>query len=353
MTYFRKNIDLMTGYVPGEQPAPGTKLVKLNTNENPYPPSPAALDALRHFDADLLRRYPDPMATAFRQAAGDVLGLPVDWILAGNGSDDLLTMICRSLAGEGDTVSFAIPTYVLYETLAKIQDALVVAVPFDATYALPVDALVEARASITFVANPNSPSGTMASADELRALAERAGGVVVIDEAYADFASANCLDLARELPNVIVLRTLSKSYSLAGLRLGFAVANPQLLEGLRKVKDSYNVDALACAVGTAAIADQAYMRTNVRKIVSSRTELTAELTRRGFAVWPSEANFIMARVPGGLGKRAYEALKARGVLVRYFHQDQMYDKLRITVGAAEQNRALLDAIDDAELGKPT
>jgi len=206
---------------------------------------------------DLLRRYPHPMAERFRKTAAGVLGVEAEWILAGNGSDDLLTMICRACLEPGRNAACPVPTYVLYETLTTIQDAEVVEVPSNEDYDLPVDGLLAAAAAVTFIASPNSPSGTMPAPGDLERLADGLDGVLVVDEAYVDFASANALDLVRTFDNVIVLRTLSKSYSLAGLRLGFGVAQPALLNGLIKVKDSYNVDAVACAVGEAAMADQA------------------------------------------------------------------------------------------------
>jgi len=346
MSYFRDNIDAMNAYVPGEQPAPGATVVKLNTNESPYPPSAAALAVLRDFDDDLLRRYPHPYAQTFREAAAEVLGFESDWILPGNGSDDLLTMLMRSIAERGRPVVFPMPTYVLYRTLAEIQDAEVVEVPFDDEYNLPVDGLAEAGGAVTLVANPNSPSGTMASNDQLADLAGRLDGVLVVDEAYVDFADSNALDLVRRFDNVIVLRTLSKSYSLAGLRLGFGVACPGLLDGLAKVKDSYNVNALSCAVGAAAMRDQAHMTANTRRIRASRAKLTGDLEALGFAVLPSQSNFLLARPAGGEGAALYEALKARGILVRYFNEPRLDDKLRITVGADEQNAALIDALTD-------
>jgi len=346
MTYFRENVEAMSPYVPGEQPAPGTKVVKLNTNENPYPPSPKALAVLADFDGDLLRRYPHPYAAAFREAAGEVLGVTADWILPGNGSDDLLTMLMRSLTEPGRSVVFPMPTYVLYRTLAEIQGAEVVEVPFDEAYTLPVDALADADGAVTLIANPNSPSGTMASNEQLADLAGRLSGVLVVDEAYGDFADSTALPLTRDFDNVIVLRTLSKSYSLAGLRLGFGVGNPALLTGLAKVKDSYNVGVLACAVGTAAMRDQAHMAANAERICASRAKLTADLEALGFAVLPSQSNFLLARPADGDGGRLYEALKARGILVRYFNQPQLDDKLRITVGTDEQNAALVTALGE-------
>jgi len=346
MTYFRRNIERMAGYVPGEQPAPGSKVVKLNTNENPYPPSPRAMEVLRGLDADALRRYPDPSAARFRQAAAEALGVPVGSLIAGNGSDELLTMILRAFVGPGDVVAYPVPTYVLYRTLAEIQEGVAVELPYPDDYALPGEALVKAGAAVTFVAGPNSPSGTTYPIEQLDDLAGRIRGVLVVDEAYVDFADADCLELARRRDNVVVLRTLSKGYSLAGLRLGLAAAAPGLLEGLWKVKDSYNVDAVACAVGAAAVADQAHKNANAERVRASRAALAKDLESLGFRVWPSQANFLLARPPAGDAERLYEGLKSRGVLVRYFKQPRLEDKLRITVGTDEQDEALIAALKD-------
>ena len=204
---------------------------------------------------------------------------------------------------------------------------------------------------MTFVVTPNSPTGATATADELDALAGKLDGVLVIDEAYADFADGNALTVARRRPNVIVLRTLSKGYSLAGLRMGFGVANPALQAGLLKTKAIYNVGALPAAVGAAAMADQAYHDECVGRIRAERARLGEGLTGRGFEVWPSEGNFLMVGVPGGDGKAACEGLKARRVLVRYFEKDRMRDKLRISIGTPSENDALLAAIDAAGIGR--
>lgn len=344
MTYFRENIEKMAGYVPGEQPPPGAKVIKLNTNENPYPPSPAAVEVMRSLDGDALRRYPDPLATRFRQVVSETLGLPVDCIIAGNGSDELLTMILRAFVGPGGVVAYPAPTYVLYRTLTEIQDGRCVEVPYDDEYSLPAEELAAAGAAVTFVATPNSPSGTTYSLEQLDDLAGRVAGVLVVDEAYADFADGGCLDLARRRSNAIVLRTLSKGYSLAGLRLGFGVAEPSLLEGLWKVKDSYNVDAVACAVGAAAFADQAHKTANAERVKASRAALADDLAGLGFRVWPSQANFLLARPAKGNAEEIHQALKDRGILVRYLKQPRLEDKLRITVGADEQNAALIQAL---------
>lgn len=351
MTYFRPTIHAMSGYVPGEQPAPDSKVIKLNTNENPYPPSPQALKVLQEFSGELLRRYPDPMAGAFRQSTSQVLGIPADWILVGNGSDDLLTMIFRACTEPGRRVVYPMPTYVLYRTLAQFQDAECVEVPYPEDYSLPVEALIEAQGAVTFIASPNSPSGTLASVELLDKLATHLSGVLVIDEAYIDFAEQDALALVQQHDNVIVLRTLSKGYSLAGLRLGFGVANPTLLEGLIKVKDSYNVDAIACAVAAAAITDQDHKNLNAQKVKTSRTELANALSQFGFDVFPSQANFLLVRPPSGNAAFLYQRLKQQGIFVRYFNQPKLTDKLRITVGTPEQNEMLLQALDEALTAK--
>ncbi|MGB3237975.1 MAG: histidinol-phosphate transaminase [Geitlerinemataceae cyanobacterium] len=345
MSYFRPTIDAISGYVPGEQPSANVRVIKLNTNENPYPPSPKAMQVLRDFDGELLRRYSDPMASAFRHAASQVLGVPADWILAGNGSDDLLTMIMRACTEPGRKVVYPMPTYVLYRTLAEIQGADVVEVPFPDDYSLPVEKLIEAQGAVTFIASPNSPSGTAISLELLDKLASQLSGVLVIDEAYVDFAQSSALELVKTCENVIVLRTLSKGYSLAGLRLGFGIANPTLLSGLIKVKDSYNVDALACAVGAAAIADCDHKNRHAEKVKTDRSRLTQELQELGFEVLPSQANFVLARSPNSTSAASlYQQLKQQGILVRYFPQPRLDDKLRITVGTPEENSALLEAL---------
>lgn len=344
-SFFRPAVDAMTGYIPGEQPKPGTQVIKLNTNENPYPPSPAAMAVLQTLSGEWLRRYPDPYARDFCAAVSQALGVPADWILVGNGSDDVLNLLVRACAeGSDRPIVYPTPTYVLYRTLAAIQPAAVVEIPYDEGFQLPIEALVAAQGAITFIASPNSPSGHLVSLDDLRDLARRVPGILAIDEAYADFAESNALPLLQDFNNVIILRTLSKGYSLAGLRLGFGIAHPSLLAGLFKVKDSYNIDAIAIQVGTAAMHDQAYKNACADRVKQSRTKLTANLQALGFSVYPSQANFVLAVPPQGNAEQIYLALKDQGILVRYFNQPGLSDKLRITVGTDEQNAALLQAL---------
>lgn len=345
MGYFRFSIDAMTGYVPGEQPAPGTKIVKLNTNENPYPPSPQVANALQTINIDVLRRYPDPSANMFRQAVSDALQVPADWVIVGNGSDDILNLLVRACAeGRDRKVVYPMPTYVLYKTLSAIQTADVVEIPYPQSFQLPLEALIAANGAITFIASPNSPSGHVVPLDDLRALAKNVSGIVVIDEAYVDFAEFSALPLVHEFENVVVLRTLSKGYSLAGLRMGFGIANPTLLAGLFKVKDSYNVDAIAIALGTAAIRDQTYKNACANQIKASRAKLSLDLKHLGFSVLESHGNFVLATPSNHSAESLYLALKDQGILVRYFKQPGLDDKLRISVGTEEENNILIEAL---------
>ena len=334
----------MAPYAPGRQPAPGTQVVKLNTNENPYPPSPRGLEALGQIDGERLRRYPHPLAAEFQRAVADVLNIDPNWVLPANGSDDLLTILMRATAGPGRAVVYPSPTYVLYRTLAAIQDAPVLEVPFDDDYTLPVQELLAAQGMLTIVANPNSPSGTAASVDELAELATTLEGLLVVDEAYVAFADGDALELTKNHDNVVVLRTLSKSHGLAGLRLGFAIAQPPIIDTLVKVKDSYNVDTIAMHVGAAALIDIEYTQRVVERIKTSRHQLTETLQRLGCRVWPSQANFVLVRPPGNNANEIYQQLEALGILVRYFAEPALSDTLRISIGTEAELEALVEAL---------
>jgi histidinol-phosphate aminotransferase len=347
MGYFRPAIDATTGYVPGEQPPPGVPIIKLNTNENPYPPSPHALAVLRDFASEGLRRYPDPFAQEFCQAVSVALGVPADWVIVGNGSDDLLNVLVRACAeGSDRPVVYPMPTYVLYRTLATLQPATAIEIPYGPNFQLPIAELVAAKGALTLIATPNSPSGHVVPLADLRQLAQQATGVVVIDEAYVDFAETTALSLVQEFAHVIVLRTLSKGYALAGLRLGFGIAHPQLLAGLFKVKDSYNIDAIAIAVGAAAMRDQAYKQARADQVKQSRSHLTADLRQLGFTVLDSHGNFVLATPPAGNAEMLHSQLKARGILVRYFNQAGLTDKLRISIGTEVQNQRLVAVLKE-------
>lgn len=351
---FREAIERMTGYVPGEQPR-GMKLVKLNTNENPYPPSPKVVEAICAAAEAGLQRYPDPAATAFRTRAAEVLKthnaeITPDWILCGNGSDDILTIVTRTFVDQGKAVRYPWPTYLLYKTLAEIQGVRHEAVPLEPDWTVGfelTDPSPDVR--LVYLANPNSPSGTLLAPGEVAAIADALECPVLVDEAYVDFAETNCLDLVRTNERVLVSRTLSKSYGLAGLRFGYVVAQPHVVAQLAKVKDSYNCDTLSIAGATAAIDDQAWLADNVAKVIAERERLDAGLRAAGFDTVPSSANFVWATHPSGQHQTIYENLKAAGVLVRYIRHTGWRggdDGLRVSVGTPEQTDALLSLLAD-------
>jgi histidinol-phosphate aminotransferase len=343
----RPIIASMSPYVPGEQPQ-DKRYIKLNTNENPYPPSPRVLDAIRAAASEDLRLYPDPMANVLRDRAAGVYGVQRENILVGNGSDELLMLVMRACVATGDRVVFPTPTYSLYDTLVTIQGGEIVRIPYPPDFALP-PAIAGTGARLTFICNPNAPSGTAVSIADLDALAARLAGVLVIDEAYVDFTEATALPLVHRHGNVIVLRTFSKSFSLAGLRIGLAFGPPSLITELSKVKDSYNINRLSIVAATAALDDYAWMEANVAKIRRTREVLSTRLRALGFDVLPSQTNFVLARTPGRSCAALYRGLKDRGILVRYFDTPELDDAVRITVGTDAETEALLAALE--EMGK--
>ena len=361
----RKIIRRLKPYTPGEQPDPAlqSQIIKLNTNENPYPPSVAVLDALRAVDAETLRRYPSPTALRFRQVAAGVHGLSPSHVIATNGGDELLrlaiTVFCDPRRqGPSDSqisgLGICVPTYSLYEVLAAIHDTPVVRIPLAEAFALPVDLaerLNREGVQLAIITNPHAPSGHLEAVDRLDAVAKQFRGVVLIDEAYVDFANRDALSLLlgpNPRKNVLLLRSLSKGYGLAGLRVGYGLGDPQLIATLVKVRDSYNTDVLSQVAAVAALEHRDEAAQTWRTVIKQRQWLHGELVGHGFRVFPSEANFLLV-VPPPTGPEArviYESLEQRGVLVRYFDQDRLCDKLRITVGTPEQNRELLAALDE-------
>jgi histidinol-phosphate aminotransferase len=329
----------MAGYTPGEQ-VNWANVVKLNTNENPYPPSPRVVEAIQSaLTANSLRKYPQPFGDEFRKAASEILKVDPDSILIGNGSDDLLTILTRTFVPEGGRIVSPSPSYSLYKSLAEIQGATFETIPFQADWSLP-SPWPKPGANLTFLPNPNSPSGTALPIAAVEHFVAEAGGPVVLDEAYADFCDWNGLSLPFKNPNVIVTRSFSKYYALAGIRFGFAVADPTLIREFGKVKDSYNCDVLSLSAATAAIRDQAYYAGLRAKILATRERMTTALGGLGFTVTPSHANFVWCRREKPV-KPVYEALKTAGILVRYMNYTGYGDGLRITVGTDEEIDRLL------------
>lgn len=345
MGYFRPEIEAIAGYKPGEQPQ-GGKFIKLNTNENPYPASSKVAEAIRQRLDQGLEKYPDPIGTAFRIRAAEVLGVEPDWILCGNGSDDILTILTRGFVGDGEWLRLPTPSYILYKTLAEIQGADSEEIQFNEDWTLPESfGTASNHLKLAFLPNPNSPSGTVVPKEQLRTIADSLPCPILIDEAYADFADDNCIDLVKENEKIMVSRTLSKSYALAGLRFGFLVAQPQIIEQLMKVKDSYNCDALSLAGGLAAIDDQKWVAENKAKIVATRARMTKRLREMGFTVPDSQANFVWATQPGVKLKPIYEFLKQNHVLIRYMQYPGITEGIRISVGTDGQTDVCLDLIE--------
>ncbi len=342
MSYFRDNVERADGYVPGYQPK-AADVVKLNTNENPYPPSPRVLEALAEIRPEQLRRYPDPLGNAFREAAAELNGLEPDNIMCCNGGDDLLSIAIRACCDEGRPVAYPVPTYSLYPVLANLEGCPTVEIPFDEEFNLPAR-LAKTQAALTIVCNPNAPTATFVRIEELASLADELAGVLLVDEAYVDFAEQDGVELVREFDNVVILRSMSKGYSLAGIRFGYAMAQKDLIAGLLKVKDSYNVDAVAIALATAAVKDQPYFRENVEKVKKARRTLTEQLRSLGFEVADSCTNFVLARVKDASASAIHEQLAERNIFVRYFNSPGLSDKLRISIGTEEQHERLLAAL---------
>lgn len=334
----------MQPYVPGEQPQ-GGKFIKLNTNENPYAPSPKVIAAIQEAAAARLERYPDPLGTAFRIRAAEVLGVEPDWILCGNGSDDILTIVTRAFVGSGERLRLPYPSYILYRTLAQLQGAEWEEVHFENDFSLGAEfSKMPERLKLVFLPNPNSPSGTVIAPEVIAEVANQLDCPLLVDEAYGDFAECNCLELVKQNPRVMVSRTLSKSYGLAGLRFGFLVAQPEMIQMLRKVKDSYNCDAISLAGATAAIDDQAWLLSNRAKIIATRTSMAKRLRELGFEVTESQANFVWCTLSGRAVQPLYESLKRDKVLVRYMNYPGWGDGLRISVGTDDQADACIELL---------
>lgn len=335
-----KSVRKLEAYTPGEQPK-AKNVVKLNTNENPYPPSPKCAAVLKNFDLDRLRRYPDPVFTELRAELAKLNGCKPENIFVGNGSDEVLSVAAKTFVEDDEAIGSLDPSYSLYKTLADIRN-----VPWVGVDCAQVRKFDDPKVSLFLWTNPNAPTGVFAPKKQIAAFAKKFKGVVIVDEAYADFAKENCMDMAvkRGNANLMVMRTFSKSYSLAGLRVGYCVGPVELIDAMYKVKDSYNIDALAQAVALAAVKDQRWMLKNTAKVVKTRAWFAAELEKRGWDVLPSEANFVFAKPPAGNAAEIFTALKKRNVFVRYFSAPKTAERIRITIGTDAQMKTLLKYI---------
>ncbi|MDY6861665.1 MAG: histidinol-phosphate transaminase [Thermodesulfobacteriota bacterium] len=312
----------------------------MNTNENPYPPSPEVIEAIKQETNNLIRRYPPSLADSLLVKASEVFNIDPDRIIAGNGCDEILSIITRSIVGPGDRVLIFTPTYTLYKTLVNIQDGNIIDFQYQEDFRLPESGFPQ-DTRLTFLCNPHSPSGVFCEIDKVSDFAKKLKGILVLDEAYVDFAEDNGLRLLKKHENVIILRSMSKSFSLAGMRIGFAMAQKPLIEQLLKVKDSYNLNRVSIRAGIAALNDISWMKKNRKQIIDTRNRLTSFLMNEGFVVYSSQANFVLARMPGKSLKNIYEKLKEKKIFVRYFNTSRLYDCIRITVGDNEEVNELI------------
>ena len=354
--YQRPNIERMTGYTWGEQPS-DMDTIKLNTNENPYPASPAVDATLRNLSAADLRRYPQPTADPLRQAIAEQHGVVREQVVVTNGGDEALRLALTTFVEPGKPIAMAEPSYSLYPVLADIHDAEVLRIDLDDTWRLTpdfADRANHAGTQLTCIVNPHAPSGTLMDVSELSALASDLEGVLLIDEAYVDFVAPsmryNAIDLVNNHDNVLILRTFSKGYSLAGMRLGYLLGPESLIEPIvTKTRDSYNIDHVSQAVGLAAFTDQEHASATWQKVREQRDFLTKALHQLGLKCPPSQANFLLVSVEPSSkldAESIYESLKARGVLVRYFAGERLKDKLRISIGSSTENEILISHLTD-------
>ncbi|MEO7151331.1 MAG: histidinol-phosphate transaminase [Burkholderiaceae bacterium] len=349
--YWSRVVHGLTPYVPGEQPPSTAALVKLNTNENPYPPSPRALDAIRAATDDTLRLYPDPTGFALRAAVARRCGVQAAQVFVGNSSDEVLAHTFVALLNHGPErpLLFADISYGFYPVYCALYGIAHTRLALADDFSLCIDDYIRAEGGAVIVANPNAPTGiALPRAEIARLLVACPDRVVVVDEAYVDFGAESCLPLVEAHPNLLVVHTLSKARSLAGLRVGYAVGQTHLIEALTRVKDSFNsypLDRLALAGATAAIDDEAYFDAARERVMASRERLVEGLAGLGFEVLPSLANFVFARHAAQRGAALAASLRGRGVLVRHFeHPKRIADFLRITVGTDVQCDALLTAL---------
>lgn len=355
----RASIRKLHAYTPGEQPKI-KGLVKLNTNENPYPPSPKVLRAIKAAVDGRLRLYPNPTAQPLREALAKMHRCRPENIIVGNGSDELLALATRAFVEpvsaskaertkSQNLVQYFTPSYSLYPVLADIQNAVRNPVPLLADFGIPSPAMLKRdgqwdfAAALSLVTTPNAPSGRGYSTKELEALCRKQKGVLILDEAYVDFADEDALQLALRHPHVIVSRTFSKAYSLCFQRIGYFVAHPDLIAALDKIRDSYNVNGLGQVAAVTTLSDLNFYRRNFERVKATRSWLINQLSLLGFETLPSQSNFILTRPPNPDAQEWLHRLRAEKILVRWFDYPEIRDRLRITIGTQAEARALVAA----------
>ncbi len=344
MKYWNSTLKNMDEYIPGEQPANIDEFIKLNTNENPFPPSNFSLEAIKKEVSGKLRRYPEATADTLRSVFAEQNNINKENIFIGNGSDEVFTLIFRGFIEKTGLAAFAYPSYSLYDTLAQANAVPFEKIDLNKDFSYNLNAFLEKKYDLVIIANPNNPTGTYCSTDEIRSFLEKYEGLLVVDEAYIDFYGGSVIELIREYDNLIVTRSFSKSYSLAGLRVGLAIAHRDIIRGFMKIKDSYNVDMLAIAGAAGALKDTKTFKYNLQMVTDNKEYLEERLKDFGFEVTPSRGNFLFVKHPDISAEALYEELKNRRILVRHFKGRWQSEYLRITVGTMMEAKTLCKEI---------
>ena len=340
----RKSVERLNEYVPGEQPL-DKNFIKLNTNENPYLPSPDVLDILSMIEISNLNKYPDPNSTELKKTIAELHNCSADEVFIGNGSDEILSLSVKAFVENNEIIGFFNPSYSLYSVLSDIENIRYELINLDDNFEF--DGQFEKDIKLLLIANPNAPTGISLTSDIILNIVNNHNGVLIIDEAYADFADKNYIHLALDRENCLVTRSLSKSYSLAGIRCGYCIGNKKLISALNKIKDSYNINYITQEIARVAVLDQRTMKANVQAINETKIILKNKLKEFGFKVFDSDANFLWTKPLGISANKLYESLKMRNILVRYFKDNpKTSDYLRITIGTAPEIFKLIDTIDD-------
>lgn len=344
--YCADHIKNLEPYIPGYQPEAGDRILKLNSNENAYPPSPQVIQAMSEAVNENLRLYPNSRALGLRRKLAEVYSLEQNEVFASNGADEIITLIFRTFTEPGDLVAFSYPTYTYYASSAQIHNVAYHFVETDDDFRINLNDYLDIKARLVFLANPNAHTGLVVTPTQIETFLAAYDGLLVVDETYIDFAEpgTSVYQLIRQYDNLIVLRTFSKAFSLCGIRVGYAFARPELVEALDMTKDSYNVAYLNQVAAVAALNDYAYMVDNAAKIRATREWFSSELSRLGFTVLPSNGNFVFAKHSGLKAEFIYQALLKQGILVRYFNTRRMDEFLRISIGSRPEMERVATAI---------
>jgi histidinol-phosphate aminotransferase len=346
MKYWNTCLKKMTEYVPGEQPQNLEGFIKLNTNENPFPPSPKVIEAIKAETGEMLRRYPSANTDKVREVFASMNNLSIDNVFIANGSDEIFTLLLRGFIDKNELAAFCYPSYALYYTMAEANDIPYEKVQLTETFDVPFNKLLAKDYRLIILCNPNNPTGKGIPVEDIKKFLSKYKGLLVVDEAYVDFYNETAIGLVKDYDNLIITRSLSKSYSLAGLRVGIAAAHKDIINGFLKLKDSYNVDRLAAAGAYAALLDQKTFKYTTEMVRNNKEYLEEALVGLGFEIVPSKANFIFVKHPDIPSKNLCGKLKEKKIFIRHYTGPIQENYARITIGSMQENKALVKAINE-------